>query len=77
MAKDATAGHLIGYARVSTGEQEAQLQIDALSAAGCSRIFVDKASGKNVERPELMAAMDYLRRGTVSACGSWTASRDP
>ncbi|MEU8521400.1 recombinase family protein [Streptomyces sp. NBC_01216] len=63
MAKDATAGHLIGYARVSTGEQEAQLQIDALSAAGCSRIFVDKASGKNVERPELMAAMDYLRRG--------------
>lgn len=56
-------GHLIGYARVSTDDQEAQLQIDALNAAGCSRIFIDKASGKNTERPELTAALDYLRSG--------------
>ncbi|MEU2392091.1 recombinase family protein [Streptomyces sp. NPDC007369] len=63
MAKRTTAGHLIGYARVSTDEQEAQLQVDALNAAGCSRVFIDKASGKNAERPELMAAMDYLRSG--------------
>ncbi|MGP3686196.1 recombinase family protein [Streptomyces sp. IBSNAI002] len=55
--------HLIGYSRVSTDEQEAQLQVDALNVAGCSRVFIDKASGKNAERPELMAAMDYLRSG--------------
>jgi DNA invertase Pin-like site-specific DNA recombinase len=56
-------GHLIGYARVSTDAQEAQLQLDALEAAGCSRIFIDKASGKNAERQELKAALDYLRGG--------------
>lgn len=56
-------GHLIGYARVSTDTQEAQLQLDALEAAGCSRTFIDKASGKNAERPELKAALDYLRDG--------------
>jgi DNA invertase Pin-like site-specific DNA recombinase len=59
----ATTGHLIGYARVSTDDQEAQLQRDALTEAGCSRIFEDKASGKNTDRPELTAALDYLRAG--------------
>lgn len=64
MATDTVlTGHLIGYARVSTDDQEAQLQIDALKAAGCSRIFVDKASGKNADRPELTAALDYVRKG--------------
>ncbi|MCX5378560.1 recombinase family protein [Streptomyces sp. NBC_00091] len=58
-----TAGHLIGYARVSTDDQEAQLQQDALTVAGCARIFTDKASGKNTDRPELTAALDYLRPG--------------
>ncbi|MFZ3499824.1 recombinase family protein [Streptomyces sp. 5.8] len=58
-----TTGHLIGYARVSTDSQEAQLQLDALEVAGCSRTFIDKASGKNTERPELKAALDYLRDG--------------
>ncbi|KNB49186.1 recombinase family protein [Streptomyces caatingaensis] len=56
-------GHLIGYARVSTDDQEAQLQLDALSDAGCARIFTDKASGKNTDRSELAAALDYLRPG--------------
>ncbi|MFI6471818.1 recombinase family protein [Streptomyces sp. NPDC050516] len=56
-------GHLIGYARVSTDDQEAQLQLDALTEAGCARIFTDKASGKNTDRPELTAALDYLRPG--------------
>ncbi|MGW1869667.1 recombinase family protein [Streptomyces mauvecolor] len=56
-------GHLIGYARVSTDDQEAQLQLDALSEAGCARVFTDKASGKNTDRPELTAALDYLRPG--------------
>ncbi|MGW3113527.1 recombinase family protein [Streptomyces sp. NPDC001091] len=57
------SGQLIGYARVSTDDQEAQLQHDALTAAGCARIFEDKASGKNTVRPELTAALDYLRPG--------------
>ncbi|MFJ2259714.1 recombinase family protein [Streptomyces sp. NPDC087844] len=56
-------GQLIGYARVSTGDQEAQLQRDALADAGCARIFEDKASGKNTDRPELHAALDYARAG--------------
>jgi DNA invertase Pin-like site-specific DNA recombinase len=60
---NATTGHLIGYARVSTDDQDAQLQRDALTAAGCSRIFEDKASGKNTDRPELAAVLDYLRPG--------------
>jgi DNA invertase Pin-like site-specific DNA recombinase len=57
------AGPLIGYARVSTDEQDLQLQTDALTAAGCHRIFSDKASGKSTNRPELTAALDYLREG--------------
>ncbi|MBT2406495.1 MULTISPECIES: recombinase family protein, partial [unclassified Streptomyces] len=57
------AGHLIGYARVSTDDQEAQSQHDALRVAGCAQIFTDKASGKNTDRPELTAALDYLRPG--------------
>ncbi|MGW8846903.1 recombinase family protein [Streptomyces xiamenensis] len=57
------AGHLIGYARVSTDDQEEQLQLDALSEAGCARVFTDKASGKNTDRPELVAVLDYLRPG--------------
>lgn len=56
-------GHLIGYARVSTDDQEARLQLDALSEAGCARVFTDKASGKNTDRPELAAALDYVRPG--------------
>ncbi|WP_431041494.1 recombinase family protein [Streptomyces sp. P1-3] len=56
-------GTLIGYKRVSTNAQDAQLQADALSDAGCSRVFEDKASGKNADRAGLMAALDYMREG--------------
>jgi len=56
---------LIGYARVSTSEQDAALQTDALTAAGCTRIFDDKVSGAKSERPGLSAALAYLREGDV------------
>lgn len=54
---------LIGYARVSTQDQNPQLQLDALSGAGCERVFQEKASGAQRERPQLKAALDYMRAG--------------
>lgn len=56
-------GALVGYARVSTWDQTTQLQLDALRAAGCQRIFEETASGTKTDRPELAAALDYLREG--------------
>lgn len=56
---------LIGYARVSTLDQDPALQTDALTEAGCARIFEEKASGARADRPALMAAMDYVRPGDV------------
>jgi DNA invertase Pin-like site-specific DNA recombinase len=53
----------IGYVRVSTLEQNASLQIDALQQAGCERIFQDKVSGAKTERPGLHEAIDFLRDG--------------
>lgn len=56
--------NLIGLARVSTDTQELARQIDALKAAGCARIYLDKASGKKgTARPGLSAALDHMRRG--------------
>src|SRR5699024_12142297 len=55
--------HALGYARVSTSDQEARLQHDALTAAGCYRIFTDTASGSLQSRPELDKLMDQLRPG--------------
>ena len=55
----------VGYARVSTLDQNPALQIDALTAAGCVRIFTDHASGTRERRPQLDATLDYLRAGDV------------
>lgn len=63
MTTNTNTGTLIGYKRVSTSAQDAQLQADALNDAGCSRIFEDKASGKNADRAGLIAALDYMRDG--------------
>lgn len=55
---------LIGYARVSTKEQSLDLQLDALKAAGCERIYQEKQSGKSAkDRPELQRLLDTLREG--------------
>src|SRR5215472_9861487 len=56
---------LIGYARVSTEDQNLDLQRDALSKAGCERIFEDKASGARQDRPGLTAALSHCRAGDV------------
>jgi DNA invertase Pin-like site-specific DNA recombinase len=58
-------GALIGYARVSTSGQLLDRQQRALAEAGCLRIFADKLSGKNADRPELAACLDYLRTGDI------------
>src|ERR1700727_400729 len=54
---------LLGYARVSTAEQDASLQHDALQAAGCLKVFTDKASGSLDRRPQLDRLLDQLRPG--------------
>jgi len=60
---NARPGDLIGYCRVSTWDQNTDLQLDALDKAGCVRVFTDHASGTRTDRPELAAALDYLREG--------------
>jgi DNA invertase Pin-like site-specific DNA recombinase len=56
---------LVGYARVSTREQETRLQLDALRAAGVRRIFEEKASGAAQDRPVLRECLASLRKGDV------------
>ena len=54
---------LIGYARVSTHDQNLDLQKDALKAAGCEKIFVDEMSGAAIDRTGLASALEALREG--------------
>jgi DNA invertase Pin-like site-specific DNA recombinase len=54
---------VFGYARVSTADQNLDMQLDALNKAGCERIFSDKVSGKLNSRPELDLMLDQLRPG--------------
>src|SRR5499427_4177419 len=56
---------LIGYARVSTDDQDTSAQVAALKAAGCERIFREKASGGRWDRPELHRLLDQLRKEDV------------
>ncbi len=54
---------LIGYARVSTQDQNLELQTEALTQAGCKKVFEDKVSGSRAERPGLAKAQEALRDG--------------
>jgi DNA invertase Pin-like site-specific DNA recombinase len=54
---------LVGYARVSTFEQNLTPQVDALQQAGCEKIFKDRASGVKTDRPGLREALKYVRKG--------------
>jgi DNA invertase Pin-like site-specific DNA recombinase len=56
-------GHLLGYARVSTTDQQPHLQVDALQHAGCYRVFTETASGALTDRPVLDQVLDQLRPG--------------
>ncbi|PTW43705.1 DNA invertase Pin-like site-specific DNA recombinase [Sphingomonas faeni] len=56
---------LIGYARVSTPEQDLTLQLDALREAGCERLFSDKASGARADRAGLAEALSHARIGDI------------
>lgn len=56
---------LLGYARVSTTDQDLALQLDALRAAGCERIFEEKASGAKEDRPEFARLLDHARKDDV------------
>ena len=56
-------GLSLGYARVSTQDQNLALQQDALAKANCDRVFTDTASGAKADRPGLKDALSHLRRG--------------
>ncbi|CAM4358945.1 resolvase [Bacillus manliponensis] len=54
---------VVGYARVSTKEQDLGLQLEKLEAYGCTKVFTEKQSGAKSDREELQKALDYLRDG--------------
>jgi DNA invertase Pin-like site-specific DNA recombinase len=53
----------IGYARISTSDQNLNLQEDALKNAGCDKVFTDRLSGSTKERPGLIQVLEFLRPG--------------
>ncbi|WP_455566393.1 recombinase family protein [Nocardia fusca] len=63
-------GALIGYARVSTRDQNLDRQTRALKASGCKKVFADKKSGKDVEREQLAKCLDYMRAGDTLVVAS-------
>lgn len=54
---------IVGYARVSTGQQDYQSQVDRLKAAGATKVFTEKRSGLDGERPALAECLRYVREG--------------
>ncbi len=69
---------LVGYARVSKLDQDSAAQVAALKAAGCEKIFREKASGGRWDHPELHRLMEHLyARATCWSSGNWTGFLDP
>jgi DNA invertase Pin-like site-specific DNA recombinase len=64
------SGALVGYARVSTRDQNLDRQVDALEAEGCVRVFADMKSGKSSDRPELDRVLDFMRPGDTLVVAS-------
>ena len=64
---------MIGYARVSTDDQDLTNQRAELHAAGCTRIFAEKITGAHAKRPELGRMLDHLRAGDVVTVGTTSA----
>ena len=64
---------LIGYARVSTLDQNPQHQIDALNEIGCKKIFIEKISGVSKKRKQLQETLDYMSEGDTLVV--WKLSR--
>jgi len=58
---------LVGYARVSTADQDPAYQLRALQERGCEKVFTDRCTGRRAERPELAAALEFLRPGDTLA----------
>jgi DNA invertase Pin-like site-specific DNA recombinase len=58
-------GTLLGYSRVSTAGQDVALQDDALSAAGCWKVWTDVASGVRADRPQLGLVLEALQPGNT------------
>ena len=66
-SRPADTSFLVGYARVSTEDQNLDLQLSELKKAGCKRVFTDKASGAVSSRPGLAEALSHLREGDTLA----------
>lgn len=54
---------LMGYARISTDDQNPELQLDALQQAGCVKVFTERITGSSTNRPQLDQALEHLRQG--------------
>ena len=59
---------LIGYARVSSDEQDLGIQVEQFTRIGCEKIYQDKASGKSADRQGLKQLLEFVREGGHSAC---------
>lgn len=62
----------VGYARVSTEEQNEARQVKAFEERGITKMFIDKLSGKDTNRPQLKAMIDYVREGDVVVVESYS-----
>ncbi len=71
--KRSASGVPIGYAGVSTDDQNLALQLDALTKSDCDRVITDKVSGTRLVRPGLDDALSHLRAADTLVVGSWIA----